>query len=141
MVNNVTNLEKAKNILESNKYTLVLVSDKDIQTDTLRGVRPLLGRYGRDFSEYSAADKVIGKGAAFLYVLLGIKKIYVRTISKPALDVLLKNDIHVEYDLLVNNIFNHDKTGFCPIETATMNISSPEEALSVIKETLKGLKD
>lgn len=141
MENNMTNLDKAKDILSSNKYTLVLVSDDDVQTDTLRGVRPLLGRYGKNFSMYSAADKVIGKGAAFLYVLLGIKEIYAHIISKPALDVLKNNDIHVEYDLLVDNIINHNNTGFCPIEMATTNISSPDEALVAIRETLKTLSD
>lgn len=135
------NLERAKEILSSGNYTLVLVNDDGFQTDTLRGVRPLLKRYGEDYSSYSAADKVIGKGAAFLYVLLGIKEIYTHIISKPALEVLLENKVSIEYDILVDNIINHNKTGFCPIETATMNISSPNEALAVIKETLSKLAD
>lgn len=135
------NLERAKQILSSGNYTLVLVNDKGFQTDRLRGVRPLLKRYGEDYSSYSAADKVIGKGAAFLYILLGIKEIYTHIISKPALEVLLENKVSVEYDILVDNIINHNKTGFCPIETATMNISSPNEALAVIKETLSKLAD
>ncbi len=135
----MTNLEKAKRLLEEGNYTLVLVSDNDVQTDTLRGVHPLLNRYGKDYSKYSAADKVIGKGAALLYVLLGIKDIYCKTISKPALDVLNKNEVYITYDNLVDNIINHFKTGLCPIEQATMNIDDPKEAIPAIIAKLKQL--
>ncbi len=135
----MTNLEKAKRLLEEGNYTLVLVSDNDVQTDTLRGVHPLLNRYGKDYSKYSAADKVIGKGAALLYVLLGIKEIYCKTISKPALDVLNKNEVYITYDNLVDNIINHFKTGLCPIEQATMNIDDPKEAIPAIIAKLKQL--
>lgn len=135
----MTNLEKAKKLLEEGNYTLVLVSNNDVQTDTLRGVHPLLNRYGNDYSGYSAADKVIGKGAALLYVLLGIKEIYCKTISKPALDVLKKNDISINYDNLVDNIINHFKTGLCPIEQATMNIDDSKEAIPAIIAKLKQL--
>ncbi len=135
----MTNVEKAKELLLSGNYTLVLISNDDIQTDTLRGVHPLLNRYGKDYSKYSAADKVIGKGAALLYVLLNIKHIYCKTISKPALEVMKKYEIDVEYDELVPNIINHFKNGLCPIEQATMNIDNPKEAICAIETKLKEL--
>ena len=135
----MNNLEKAKEILSSGKYTLVLVSDNDTQTDTLRGVHPLLNRYGNDLSSYSAADKVIGRGAALLYVGLKIKEIYCYTISKPALEILNSYKIPVTYDNLVDNIFNHFKNGLCPIESVTMKAKTPEEALPLIINRLKEL--
>ncbi len=139
MVKSMTNLEKAKQLLDEGGFTLVLVSDNDIQTDVARGVHPLLNRYGKDLSSYSAADKVIGRGAALLYVGLKIKEIYCRTISESALEVLNKYEIPVTYDNLVKNIINHFKTGFCPIEEATKNASTPEEALPLIIAKLKEL--
>ncbi len=135
----MTNLEKAKEILSSGDYTLVLVSSNDIQKDTLRGVHPLLNRYGKDLSSYSAADKVIGKGAALLYVGLKIKEIFCYTISKPALEVLNEYNIPVTYENLVDNIINHNKNGLCPIETATIKAKTPEEALPLIINRLKEL--
>ena len=137
----MNHLEKAKLLLKENNYTLVLVSDKEVETDTLRGVRPLLNRYGKDYSAYSAADKVIGKGAAFLYVLLQIKEVYAHVISKPALEVFESYKIPVVYDILTPNIDNHDKTGLFPIEMATLPISSPEEALPIIRKRLEELKE
>ncbi len=135
----MTNLEKAKELLYRGGYTLVLVSDKETETDILRGVHPLLRRYGRDLSSFSAADKVIGRGAALLYVGLKIKEIYCRTISRSALEVLNTYRIPVKFDNLVENIVNHFNTGFCPIEEATKNAYTPEEAIPLIIAKLKQL--
>ncbi|MBO5006382.1 MAG: DUF1893 domain-containing protein, partial [Clostridia bacterium] len=86
-----------------------------------------------------AADKVVGKAAAFLYLFLGVKNLHALVISEHALSLLLGNGVAVSYDTLVPMIRNRTDTGFCPMEQATMNCSSPEEALAAIKETLKKL--
>lgn len=135
----MTDLEKAKEILEKGKYTLVLADGDKVETDTLRGVHPLLNRLGKDYSSYSAADKVIGKGAAFLYVLLRIKSVDCNIISKPALEVFERYGISIQYKDLVEHIFNHQKNGYCPIEEATAKANTPEEALPLIYQRLKEL--
>lgn len=136
-------IKKASSLLEEGNYTLVLYNGKDFITSKARGVRPLLSLYdeGKDVHDYLAADKVIGKGAAFLYVLLNIKGIYSYVISKPALEVLQKAGIEVEYQNLVEHIYNHTHTGFCPIETAVIDIDDAKSSLEVIRKTLKTLKD
>ncbi len=135
----MTDSEKAKELLEKGNYTLVLVSKDQIETDSLRGVHPLLNRMGKDYSSYSAADKVIGKGAAFLYILLKIKNVSCHIISKPALEIFRHYGIHVDYEKLVEHIHNHQKDGYCPVEEATSLVETPEEALPIIYETLKKL--
>lgn len=135
----MTDLNKAKELLKQGNYTLVLVNKEQVETDTLRGVHPLLNRLGKNYSKYSAADKVIGKGAALLYVLLKIKHISCHIISKPALEVFQRYGIYVDYQELVDHIFNHQKNGYCPIEEATSFISTPEEALPLIYQTLRKL--
>jgi hypothetical protein len=87
-----------------------------------------------------AADKVIGKGAAFLYVLLDIKEVYANVISRRALETLENNNIYVKYKMLAEAILNRDNTGFCPIETAVCGISEPDAALAEIRKTIKRLK-
>ena len=89
--------------------------------------------------EYSAADKVVGNGAAFLYVLLKIKEVHANIISKSACMTLKNNNIPVTYDTLVEAIRNRDNTGFCPIEEAVAGISSPDDALVAIRNKLKSL--
>ena len=134
-------LEKAKKILIEGEYTCVICGE-ETYTATKRGVAPLLDllESGADMAGASAADKVVGRAAAFLYVLLKVSEIYAGVISKTALEVLKKEGIHVEYDQCVEAIFNRDNTGFCPMETAVMGIDEAESALLAIKNKLKILK-
>ncbi len=138
----MTNLEKAKNILSCSDYTCVVCSDTDVRMSTLRGVAPLIEMLdsGIDLSSYSAADKVVGNGAAFLYVLLKIKELYAGVISRSAYKTLTDNNIPVVYDTIVEMISNRDNTGQCPIEASVSGINDPVEALSAIRKTLADLK-
>ncbi|MBQ3008705.1 MAG: DUF1893 domain-containing protein, partial [Oscillospiraceae bacterium] len=106
-----------------------------------RGVSPLLQRLdsGVDYSGFSAADKVIGRGAAFLYILLGIKHIYVKVISQPSLELLEKHGVDVVYDELVPAIKNRDNTGFCPIESSVTGIDDVNDALERIRRKTEQL--
>jgi len=62
------------------------------------------------------ADKVIGKVAASLLTVAGVKEIYANTISEFAISVLEQNDIKYEYKNRAEYIINNDKTGMCPME-------------------------
>lgn len=138
----MSNIEKAKKILSEGGYTCVICSDSDTQTSEQRGVAPLLKWLddGKKLSEYSAADKVVGKGAAYLYVLLEIKEIYADVISRPAYDTLKGYGISVTYRTMTGAVRNRDNTGFCPIETAVMDIDNPYLALTAIKKKLEEMK-
>lgn len=135
-------LAKAKKILLQTGATCVLCKGGSRCESQLRGVFPLVELLdtGMDFSGYAAADKVVGKATAFLYCLLGVTEIYTPVISESALKVLRDHSITVWYDLCVSAIFNHRRDGFCPMETATKEISDPEQALAVIRSTLAKLR-
>lgn len=135
------NLEKCREILKSGEYTLVLFNGKTLLTDTERGVKPLLDLLDRetDLSGFSAADKVVGKAAAFLYVLLNVREIYADVISTHALSVLEEHQIPVVYGTLTDKIKNRAGTGFCPMETAVLDEENPENALKKIRGKAKEL--
>lgn len=137
-----SDIERAVSLLGSGVYTLAAVCGGDELTSCERGVKPLLGLLdsGKSLRGYSAADKVIGKAAAFLYVLLSPVEIYARVISKPALEVLKSHGINISYDVLADAIRNRDNTGFCPMETAVINDTDPETALAHIREKLRLLQ-
>ena len=137
----MNNLTKAKEILQNGGFTCVLTAGENVYTSNKRGVKPLLCWYesGEDYKGFSAADKVVGKAAAFLYVLLGIKEVYADVISEHALCVLKQNGVFVTYGELVPAIRNRTNTGFCPMETVTMNITDPKNAVGAIKKALEGL--
>ena len=135
------NLEKAKTLLEKTGSTCVLCSGDVILTDKRRGVRPLLDllESNTDVANFSVADKVVGKAAAYLYCLLRIKHIYAGVISRPALAVLQNSGIEAQYGQLVDAIQNRTKDGFCPMERAVWNIEDPHEAHQAILQTLASL--
>lgn len=133
-----SNLEHAKELLRSGNYTCVLCGESGVLTTCKRGVKPLLEwlDLGDDFSQYSAADKVVGNGAAFLYALLNVKEVYAPVMSKAAASTLKKYGISFECDVMADGIRNRDNTGNCPIEEAVSGADTPEAAEKAIREKL-----
>ena len=129
-------------LLEQNGYTCVIQRGETVYTSFERGVKPLLGLLddGTDCTGFSAADKVVGKAAAFLYCLLRVRSVYASVISKPALQVLTEQGIEVMYDTCVDAIKNRAGTGFCPMETAVLSESEPTKALDRIRVRLEELR-
>ena len=132
---------KARQILEQSDHSCVLCCGEEIFTDDRRGVRPLLDFLAQnpDWSCFCAADKVVGKAAAFLYQLMGIQALYAHVVSEPAAAVLKDAGIQLTYGSLVPAIRNRTNTGVCPMETAVWNLIDPEKALPVLKVTLENL--
>ena len=137
-----SDIVKAKQVLMDNDYTCVLCLNEKIYQSSLRGVKPLIDflESGVDFSKFSAADKVVGAGAAHLYVLLGVREVFAKVISDAAKKILIKNGISVFYEDLVPFIINRAGNGNCPIETAVKEITDSSQALVTIKKTLDSLK-
>ena len=127
-------LKTARSLLEKENYTCVLCRGADTVTDSRRGVKPLLELLD------SAADKVVGKAAAFLYCLLGVTALHAGVISQPALAVLEAAGITVRYDTLVPAIRNRTGDGFCPMETAVWALTDPTLAPQAIRNALKKLQ-
>ena len=74
-----------------------------------------------------------------LYVRLGVSEVYADVISTPALSVLKDAGINVSFALETEAIRNRRGDGFCPMESAVMNISDTDDAITAIYETLKRL--
>ena len=130
-----TDLKKAAELLRGGDYTCVLYRGDTIYKSHERGVKPLLQWLdnGTDLKGFSAADKVVGKAAAFLYVLLGVCEVYAPVMSKAAAEVLKKNGVRPQYDTLADRIQNRTGTGLCPMEQAVFDEQDPKEALKIIK--------
>ena len=131
----------AKKLLMQENLTCIIFHDDDIYTSSERGVKPLLKLIdaGKSCKGHEAVDKVIGKAAAFLYVILGVTKIHAGVISQSALQVLRDNQITITYDKLVGYIENRTKDGRCPMESAVLHIDDCNEALAAIRQKVKEL--
>lgn len=131
----MTDIELGKLLLVDDK-TIVLVKDDIIYEDKAKGIRPMLNyilnKY--DLRGFSVADKVVGKGAAVLFIYANIKEVYAKVISKVALDLLKQHHILVTYDKLVNNIINRKGDDLCPMEKAVLDINDIDKAFAILKE-------
>ena len=108
-------MEKIIDLLHSGGYSCVIGNGTEIRTFTQRGVADLYDLFRQDPSFMKGAciaDKVIGKAAAGLMVLGGIRQVYADVISQPALALLHNANIEVSYVRLVPFIENRDKSGW-----------------------------
>lgn len=136
------NINKAKDLLIQGNYTCVVVKENKEYVSRERGVKPLLDWIDNkvNFDNAVVADKVVGKAAAFLYVLLNVSEIYTAVISEPAYNILKKYNIKIYCDQIVKAIRNRDNTGFCPMESSVWDVEEPEEAYYTILKTRDKLK-
>lgn len=121
----------------------IFYHDLLVYKSTERGITPLLNYYRFYESRYNdliIADKIVGKGAVVLSIILHAKKIYTPVISVIALEYAKRNNIDVCYKSVVPTIRNREKNGNCPIEKSVQNIENPTEALKAMKNTLLKLK-
>ena len=132
----MSDLERAKSLLLEGGYTCVLTRDEVVYTATARGVKPLVDWLDSnlDLRGYSAADKVVGRATAFLYVLLGVRAVHALVMSTPARQVLTENGIEAFCDREVAGIINRRGDGQCPFEEAVLGISDPVDALEIIRK-------
>lgn len=137
----MSDLNKAKEKLLGGEYTCVFYNGAKFFTFTERGVKPLVSllEKGVDCRGFCAADKIVGRAAAFLYSALGVKAIFACIITKSAITLLNDFGITVEYDKAVVNIINRHGSGICPFDTAVLGINDIDAACKIICEKSKKL--
>lgn len=138
----MTNLEKAKKLFNKNNYTCVLCKGEDVYSSIKRGVAPLLYFIDNniDLTGFSATDKVVGKGVAFLFAYTKVKAVYAIVMSKQAIEVFEKYGIEYSYNNLVDSISNDAGDDICPMEQVTQNIDNPQDAIVAIRAKIEELK-
>lgn len=135
-------LKRAKELLrKEDGYTCVLCKGETVYADTKRGIAPMLSflEDGTVLDGFSAADRVVGKAAAFLFVLSGVKEVYANVMAQSAVDVLKAHGILYSYDILADHISNRSKTDLCPMEKAVAEVSDPKAAFFAVRETFAQL--
>ncbi len=133
------NLTNALHILKTNDSKLVMTDGKTLYSSSVRGVYSLLDLIDKNeynLSNFSAADKVVGRGAALLYAKMRIKEVYGIVMSEKAKEIFDFYSIPCFYNTLVPFIINRQGDGTCPVEKATENMIDCEKAYSVIQNTV-----
>lgn len=130
-------------LLHDGGHSLV-IGNREVRTFEGRGVSDLFRLFEQEpetLRGTSVADKVVGKGAAALMVLGGVKEVYADVISRPALRLLEDGGVAVSFGQLVGNIRNRTRTGLCPVETRCLPCPTPEECLAQIRYFIEEMKN
>ena len=116
----MNNLEIVKTRLyEKNASLVVMFENGNIEeyyNPRVKDIVSILKENKNALKNAIIADKVIGKVAASLLIVAGVKEIYANTISNFAIPVLEKNNVKYEYKNKAEYIINNEKTGMCPME-------------------------
>ena len=132
----------AKNLIAQQKATCVVIKNhKILNIETGRGVAPVIALYEQGMlSGAVVVDKIIGKAAAMVLVLGGVKSCYGLTMSQSAAEYLRAHGVAVEYDTLTEHIINRKGDGICPMEQTVAEIDDPAQALGALKEKIAELR-
>ena len=116
----MSNLDKIKEILHDKKAALVVCYSngeiKEYYQNRVKDIKEILKENNKALENAIVADKVIGKVAASLLTVAGVKEIYTDVISELAIPVLEDNQVKYEFEEKVEYIRNNDNTGMCPME-------------------------
>ncbi len=128
--------------IKNGDAALVIIKDGEIiRSMSGRGIKPIITMYDDGvLCGSTVVDKVVGRAAAVVMLLGGVKHCHAMTISRHALDFFEKNDIKVTYDETVEYIINRAGDGMCPMEETVKNIDDADEALSALRAKLRDIE-
>lgn len=121
-------------ILRREKCSLVVKNHGIVTTYSKPGVRDLEHLLDLDpemLHGATIADKVIGKAAAAMVVVGGVKELYAEVMSKKAIPFLEEAGIAYTYGTLVDTI--KEEGDRCQLEKITAPASTPEETVALLR--------
>lgn len=121
-------------ILRREKCSLVVKNHDIVTTYSKPGVRDLEYLLDHDpevLHGATIADKVIGKAAAAMVVVGGVKELYAEVMSKRAIPFLEEAGIAYTYGTLVDTI--KEEGDRCQLEKITAPAITPEETVALLR--------
>ena len=135
-------IEELKYILHTESCSCV-VSGTEPFIGRKPGVADLLMLYRQDPTRLqgaTVADKVVGKAAATLMILGGVREVYADLMSRLGAEWLKKHGIRFSANEMVDHIENQSHTGWCPMETACLSAKTLDESFKAIELFLDNIK-
>lgn len=128
-------------ISEGTASCVVIKGNMIVRTANGRGIGPVIKLYEDGVLEDAfIVDKIVGKAAAMVFTLAGVKACYGVTISRTALQWLKEHGVYAEYENCVDAIVNRRGDGICPMEMTVKLIDDEEAALAALKKKMEELK-
>ncbi|MBO7362245.1 MAG: DUF1893 domain-containing protein [Lachnospiraceae bacterium] len=119
-------------------HSICLCRHGEIIFDDGKGISPMMKFIAadRDLRGYCAADLIVGKAAAMLFVKAGIAEVYGETMSEAGAEYLKSHGIPYSFGTFTDRIVNRKGDGICPMEQTVADISDPEEGYQALKQKI-----
>ena len=132
-------MTKAKSLLNGKTTCVLADAAGHIIRSERRGIAPMMLLFEQlgdtKLPEgFCAADKIVGKAAAFLFVRAGINSVYAEVLSRDGKAVLDAYGIPVEYETLSDRIINRTGDDICPMEKCVAACKEPEEGYLALRK-------
>lgn len=135
-------MDELVRILQDGNHSLVVAGD-GIRTFDGRGISDLYGLLTEHpdwLRDASVADKVVGKGAAALLILGGVRELFAGVISTSALGLFEDSGISLRFAKKVPYIINRKGDGLCPVEALCKDCKTAAECLPFIQGFINKLR-
>lgn len=128
----MTDLETAIEHLDG--HSICLCRDGVWLTDDSRGISPMMKLIasGKNLNGYAAADTIVGRAAAMLFVKAGITAVHGKVMSEGAKTYLESRGIPCTFETLTDRIINRSGTDICPMEKAVAAITDENEGYNAL---------
>lgn len=128
-------LERARMLLTEGSYACVLCRADVCYTSRGKGISPMLDWIGAgvELKGFCAADIIVGKAAAMLFVHAGVGAVYGRVMSTAGKDYLTTHGVVCSYDILTERIVNRTGDGVCPMEQTVSQLEDPQAAYAALR--------
>lgn len=137
----MTDIERAIENLSG--HTICLCKGENIITDDGKGISPMMKFIGENkgISGYSAADIIVGKAAAMLFVKAGISAVHGKVMSYAGKEYLESRGIPCTYDTLTENITDRSGKDICPMERTVSAIEDPDVGYEALKAKIAEMRN
>ena len=136
----MTDLEIAVQNLDG--HSICLCKNGELIINDGRGISPMMQLIAgnKDLNGYSAADIIVGKATAILFVKAGITCVHGRTMSESGRAYLESHGIPCTYDILTERIINRKGTDICPMEKAVADIEDTETGYEALRKRVEEMR-
>ncbi len=135
--------ERAKVLLYASDahYTCVLCRGERVYKSEKKGIAPMMELLdsGAELSGFCAADRIVGRATAMLFVLARVREVYAEVITDGAVQILEENGIACTWQTRTKMIINRRGDGPCPMEKTVDGITDPVLARVELRKTMERL--
>ena len=127
-------------MLNEQGLSLLVYNNGELTTHANRGIQDLLQLISEQPERLNgavAADKIIGKSAAAIMIVGGVKEVHTNVICTPARELFETNGVLVFATEEVPIIMNRNQSGMCPMDTQIADIESVEECVIALQNMPK----